>query len=92
MVGSRCVGGCLRMQCGRQQVCGGCLRMQCGRQQVCGGCLNSWYNLCFLSHFLSELSQLDNEQLKAPRERVTFILNSVKILTSILKHCVCVCV
>ena len=48
------------------------------------------YSLCFLSHFLSELSQLDNEQLKAPRERVTFILNSVKILTSILKRYACV--
>ena len=50
-------------------------------------------SLCFsCPHILLELSQLDNEQFKAPRERVTFVLNSVKILTSILAPSVCVCV
>ena len=50
-------------------------------------------SLCFsCPHILLELSQLDNEQFKAPRERFTFVLNSVKILTSILAPSVCVSV
>ena len=69
-----------------------------------GGCVSEnvvvpcgWHSIysssqCSLHFLPSELSQLDNEQFKAPRERVTFLLNSIKILTSILTQCVCVCV